>query len=335
MSWDTPHDNGTVRLNMEIGWMSSANAFLQNLGLRNTSWVKIDWGDGGDNESVTIRTTGIESGSSITEMGVWDGSIWTPGVKHNYDNGTYEVTWYSCCRIDDIKNIPDDTSWRGETKVTIGGIHAGNVSPVSAVPPIVQVQDNTKFIYQVSAADANTGDNLHFRWGTYQEFVDNLSNSTFSKPTGMTLSSDGVVEWNVLDNNSAISTVKDDVWLAFIIVEDNSSSGDNKSHIPIDFFFKLADPSNDPPVFTEFPSGTQTVSVDTTKTFTIKSKDDRGVAPTISVLNPPPLINSIWSTTSSSSADNITTFTITFEPDSSMLSSSGLKSYRKGRYVVC
>ncbi len=43
----------------------------------------------------------------------------------------------------------------------------GNTSPVSAVPPIVQVQDNTTFSYQVSATDAN-GDNLTYRWGTYK-----------------------------------------------------------------------------------------------------------------------------------------------------------------------
>ena len=46
----------------------------------------------------------------------------------------------------------------------------------------------------------------------------------------------------------------------------------------------------------QFPTGTQTVSVGSTKTFTIKSKDDSGVAPTITVMNPPSDNSSIWST---------------------------------------
>jgi len=100
------------------------------------------------------------------------------------------------------------------------------------------------------------------------------------------------------------------------------NNGSVKSYIPIDFFVKIASASNDPPAFTKFPTGTRTVSVGTTKTIKIKSTDDSGVAPTISVLNPPSDNSSIWSTTTSASGGE-TTFIMSFTPDSSM----GNKSY--------
>jgi len=221
--------------------------------------------------------------------------------------------------------MADDSSWRLETKVNIGGSYASNASPVSAVPPIVQIQDNTTFNYQVVATDANS-DPLGYRWGTYKEFVDNTSNTTYSHPTGMTLSTSGLVTWNVQDSGGQATSVND-MWLSFIMAEDlDNVSGDNKSYIPLDFFFKIASASNDPPAIIGIDNTTQTVSIATTNTFTFTSTDDSGVAPTISVLNPPSDISSIWSTSSSTSVvngDNTTTFTITFTPPCTF----GNKSY--------
>jgi hypothetical protein len=155
--------------------------------------------------------------------------------------------------------------------------------------------------------------------------------NTFTKPTGMRLSTAGLIEWDVRDNNSGLSTTTDDLWNAAIMVEDRLDNGTAKSYIPIDFFFKVTDPANYPPSFTEFPTGTQTVSVDSTKIFTIKSTDDSGVAPTISVLNPPSDNNSVWDNTTSNAmvnGDNVTTFTITFRPDSSMGDTSKVVNIR-------
>ena len=172
-------------------------------------------------------------------------------------------------------------------------------------------------MYQVVATDAN-GDNLTYRWGTWAEFVG--GSGTYAKPTGMTLSTSGLVEWNVQD--SVLSSSAGDLWTAFVMVHDLDSSGDNKSHIPIDFFFEIASASNDPPAFQGFPSRTQTVSVGSTKTITFTSTDDSGVAPTVSVLNPPSDNSSIWDNTTSTSG-GVTTFSINFTPDSSR----GNKSY--------
>ncbi|HIB94225.1 MAG TPA: hypothetical protein EYO60_08020, partial [Candidatus Lambdaproteobacteria bacterium] len=336
MSWSLDNST-TIRLKLEAGYVTSSASFLGTVGdtITASNWVVIDWGDG-NSETVTLRTTSIDptAGSSLAEIGDNSTGTWRPGVAHTYaDNGTYVVVWKKNARVGSIKNIPSSSNkwWRAETKVTIGGIHAGNVSPISAVPPVIKIQDNTSFTYQVSATDANSGDNLHYRWGTYKEFIDNTSNATYSKPTGMTLSTTGYIEWDVRDNVTCdasseysgcindVSNDVNDIWSAFIMVEDNGSSGDNKSYIPIDFFFKMACAACAPPPFTDFPTGTQTVSVGSTKTFTIKSKDDGTAAPTISVMGPCSDNSSVWSTTSSNSMvgeDNITTFTINFAPNS-------------------
>ncbi|HIB94240.1 MAG TPA: hypothetical protein EYO60_08105, partial [Candidatus Lambdaproteobacteria bacterium] len=254
-------------------------------------------------------------------MGDYASSTWTTGVTHDYDNGTYLVYWDSYARAS-VANKEDGYSsngtggnsnrWRNETMVRIGGDYIGNVSPVSAVPPIVKVQDNTTFTYQVSATDAN-GDNLTYRWGQLNEFFKRDgtgSTDNFTMPTGMTLSPSGLIEWDVRDNVTCSGCTNNDVvdnttgnnlWVAVIMVEDRLDNGTAKSYIPIDFFFQITEASNDPPSFTVFPTGTQTVSVGSTKTFTIKSTDDSGVAPTVSVLNPPSDNSSIWSTSSSTS----------------------------------
>ena len=151
---------------------------------------------------------------------------------------------------------------------------------------VVKVQDNKTFSYQLVANDAD-GDSLNFRWGTRAEFFAKTPEGTASfldgsylKPTGMTLSSSGLVSWDVrdtvLDNGSV-----DSRWIAVMMVQDLDSSGNIKSYIPLDFVFKIADPDNDPPEIFGLPTTTQTVRIGTTKTFTLTSTDDRGVAPTV------------------------------------------------------
>jgi len=348
--WSANHDHFRVSTDYTtaktiLGTLIYGDGFWNDghIGSIKADYYQIVWGDGTTNDNmshkiisrdnVTIRTYSSASDnceannnnnkicidSTISEVGVYSSSVWTTGLTHTYpDNGTteYVVYWTS----QDRASVENDNGndWRNETKVNIGGAYDNNTSPVSAVPPVIQVQDNTTFTYQVSATDANS-DNLTYRWGTKAEFFN--GSGAFVMPTGMTLSSTGLIEWNVLDSNSAITTVEDDLWVSVIMVEDRHDNGSVKSYVPVDFFFKITDASNAPADFTQFPSGTQTVSVGNTKTFTIKSTDGSPVAPTITVLNPPSDNNSIWITSSSTSmvgGDNTTTFSITFAPDSSM-----------------
>ncbi len=343
LSWDLV-DNDTIRLKGAIGWNAGHVSWNEISDYGETSlstfvgsvrdYLDVTWGGGSPTSSdmhhkVLSRSGSTTSDSVITQMGTYS-SGWTEGLTHDYDNGTHIIYWGSSSRT----SVHSDQSgnggtWRNETMVRIGGDFVGNVSPVSAVPDTVRVQDNKTFSYQVSATDAN-GDNLTYRWGLMQEFfVANGTGNTdnFTMPTGMTLSSSGLIEWDVRDNNSALSTTTDDLWNAVIMVEDRLDNGTAKSRIPIDFFFKVTDPTNAAAEFTVFPTGTQTIFSGSTKTITIKSTDDSGTAPTITVLNPPSDNSSIWSTSSSTSGGE-TTFTITFAPDSSMEDTSYVVNIR-------
>ena len=208
MSWEIISDNGThitIRLKMQNGWTANHGHFRSSsssdynglwvsgyIGSIKNNYITINWNDS-TTSAVDIRilsrdnTTGTASSncahddnqslakctdSTISEMGEYASSTWTTGVTHTYpDNGTteYVVNWGSTARRPTENYPAADVEWRNETKVNIGGPYDGNSSPVSAVPPIVQVQDNKIFNYQLVATDAD-GDNLNYSWGQLNEF---------------------------------------------------------------------------------------------------------------------------------------------------------------------
>ena len=178
MSWELV-DNDTIRLKMENGWKAthgnwSAQADYQEYW--NSGYVgsvrrsySVTWSGGSPSTNamhhkVKSRDSSSAVNSTITEMGTYD-SGWIAGITHDYDNGSYVIYWGASSRT----SVHSDQSanggtWRNQTLVRIGGDYIGNVSPVSAVPDTVSVQDNQTFTYQVNATDAN-GDNLTYRWG--------------------------------------------------------------------------------------------------------------------------------------------------------------------------
>jgi len=334
MSWEPIDDNGTIRLKMQNGWTADHSAFNNSsdynglwvsgfIGSIKNNYVTINWGDG-DTDAVDFKVLSRDNSTNdtITEMGDNSSSSWTVGLTHQYSStGTYIVYWGSTSR-ETTENMGSSKPWLNKTTITpyFSSSNTTNTSPVSAVPPRVQVQDNAIFNYQLVATDANN-DSLNFRWGTYAEFF--ASSGTYTKPTGMTLSSSGLVTWDVRDSVLCSGCSQDDVndendlWVAVMMVEDLFDNGSVKSYIPVDFFFRTASASNDPPAIIGIPNSTQTVSIGNTKTYTFTATDDSGVAPTLSVLNPPSDNSSIWSTSASTSGGT-TTFTISFTPISSM-----------------
>jgi len=344
MSWEIISDNGThktIRLKMENGWTANHGGFNgANSTTYNGLWVsgyvgsiknnyqRIYWGDGtytNPKVDFKIKSRDTTTNDTISIMGDYSSSTWTDGVTHSYsDNGTYVVYWGGSER--EATQNSNGLNWRNATTVTITIGGDNNTSPVSAVPSIVQIQDNTTFTYQLNSTDAD-GDNLTYRWGTRAEFFTSFSgggtssnvSGNYTEPTGMTLSSSGLVNWDVRDSvlSDGDGGEEDDRWGAVIMVEDRLDNGSVKSYIPLDFVFKIASASNAPASLGGIPTGTQTVSVGNTKTFTITSTDDSGVAPTITVLNPPSDNSSIWDNTTSTSGGT-TTFRIDFTPDSSM-----------------
>jgi len=232
MSWEPISDNGThvtIRLKTENGWTANHSSFrFTSVGTIKNNFIKIYWGDG-SNTYVDIKILSRDEGTNdtISEMGDYTSSTWTSGVTHTYSSdGDYVVYWTDGSR-ESVENS-NGGAWRNETKVNIGGPYDNNTSPVSAVPPVVQVQDNKTFTYQVSATDANS-DNLTYRWGTKAEFFN--GSVSFVMPTGMTLSSSGLVSWDVRDSvlcsgcsQNDVNDV-DDLWVAVIMVEDRHDNG--------------------------------------------------------------------------------------------------------------
>ena len=96
---------------------------------------------------------------------------------------------------------------------------------------------------------------------------------------------------HVLDDHAPIvmkliTHQSNSLWVAVIMVEDRLDNGTAKSYIPIDFFFKVTSAEMQRLHLPKFPR-LSTVSVGSKKIFTIKSTDDSGVAPTISIVNEP------------------------------------------------
>jgi len=330
---------------MQNGWTANHSDFRSSndytglwvpgyVGSIKNNYYTVDWGDSTSASNMDHKilsrdnTTPSESNSdcssncidsTISEMGEYSSGTWTTGLTHTYpDNNTYIISWGATARSGVENDNGDD--WRNKTQVILGGAYDGNKSPVSAVPPIVQVQDNTIFNYQLVTTDGDE-DSLSYRWGTKAEFFNSSGN--FIEPTGMTLSSSGLVTWDtrdtVLCSGCPQNDVNDegDLWVAVVMVEDKLDNGSVKSYVPIDFFFKTACAECEPPSIIGIPSTTQTVTIGDNKTFTFTATAISGVAPTLSVLNPPSDNRSIWSTSSSSSGGT-TTFSISFAPVSSM-----------------
>jgi len=277
--------------------------------------------------------------STLSEMGIYDSSAWTSGATHSFpDNGTteYIIYWGDYARTSTNNNANTNRccggEWRNQTKVNIGGPYDGNKSPVSAVPSVVQVQDNNTFTYQLYTTDAD-GDTLNYRLGKLNEFFldpdpgtgsTSQSDDNFSLPPGMTINSSGLIEWDIRDTTTSsggawtVDNATDgSLWTAVVMVEDLHDNGSVKSYVPVDFFFKLACAECEPPRIIGIPNNTQTVSIGDNKTFTFTATAISGVAPILSVLNPPTDNSTIWSTSSSFSGGT-TTFSISFAPVSSM-----------------
>ena len=246
MSWEEPWDNRTIRLNMEIGWTvphtwGGIPTTVGGINTASNSKIKIFWGDG-TSDVVTYKVTAIDTNTNdaVSEMGDNSTGTWIAGALHTYpDNGTeeYVVYWGSGSRL--ASHNMGTGSWSHKTKINIGGTYSSNVSPVSKVPPVVQVQDNTSdFKYQLLATDAND-DSLGYRWGTKAEFYSGVASNgvwtdasgSYYKPFGMTLSTSGLVTWDVSDSVVDNGTLNS-LWVAVMMVEDlDSSSGDNKSYM--------------------------------------------------------------------------------------------------------
>jgi hypothetical protein len=137
-----------------------------------------NFGDGGS-QSLDIEVTSV----NVTDD--WFNGIAT--LKHKYvNNGTYTANWQLCCRISSLLNGNNDQNAINQSVVQVGN---GNNSPISAVPPFINFNQNSLTNYQLPGFDP---DNHTFTYSITPTAGSGLP-TTF--PPGLTLSPSGLISW--------------------------------------------------------------------------------------------------------------------------------------------
>ena len=107
MSWETPSDNGTIRLQMGNGWTANHGSFNAEgdydywtgdyVGSMIHNMIRIYWGDGSNTQvDLKIISRDEDTNDTISEMGDYTSSTWTSGATHTYSSdGDYVVYWGS------------------------------------------------------------------------------------------------------------------------------------------------------------------------------------------------------------------------------------------------
>ena len=114
-------------------------------------------------------------------------------VKHKYvAAATYTAYYSSCCRIGTLQNNAG-SSYQFQSVVQVGG--ANNNSPVCTSTPIINVSSGqAATTFQLAAADPD-GQAISYRFSTSSE------NASNSQPTGMSVSTTGLVTFNTIGKN--------------------------------------------------------------------------------------------------------------------------------------
>jgi hypothetical protein len=248
-----------------------------------TGDTPFDFGDGTTGVNpVQFRVLSLNTvGGYFVAEAVHDvgGGTFAEGLIHTYAApGDYTAFSESGDRISTLRNDADGL-YRTETIVNVG---SGNRPPVSSLPPIVQVADNTTATFQVPAADPN-GDALNYRLATSTEAS---GGSGYTQPPGLTISPSGLVTWDIHDN--VVSTNPGDLWTAQVEVEDLDTTGHVKSKIALDFILQVVTSVSAPPEFDIVPNAPIDVQPAQSMSFVVQASDS-DLTKTVSVqaLNPP------------------------------------------------
>jgi len=203
--------------------------------------------------------------------------VFEEGLVHTYSSaGNFTAFLETGARIGQLMNNASG-SYRIATAVNLD---AENASPVSSLPPIVQIGDDAIATFQIPAVDVD-GDSLNFRLATSQEAA---GGGGYAHPPGLSVSPSGLVTWDVRD--SVLSTSSGDLWTTQIIVEALDQASHVKSQIPLDFLLQIV--AGAPPVFDRAPTTPIRLVSNQPITFTIQASDpDSTDTVSIDRLNPP------------------------------------------------
>ncbi len=289
LSWEPDAQANTIDFRFQQAWRLSF--FSSDISKVGDVTIKageqnqiLNYGDGGS-DKIALKAISINSAEDyfFAEAGTSPdgGKTFVPGFKHTYSKAG-DITAYleaiGSARIDTLQNNPGG-GFRIETLVNVG---SGNASPVSALPPVIQVVDNTVTSFQIPAIDPN-GDALNYRLSTSAE----ACSFGFVQPTGFSISPSGLVTWDIRDTGGT-ATKPGDLWTSQVMVEDLDSTGAVKSKVPLDFVLQVT-ASNNPPVVTTNPAGPFFAVVGQPLTFTVTATDadKNDSVVTLQPLNPP------------------------------------------------
>ncbi|MPY23698.1 Ig-like domain-containing protein [Shewanella sp. YLB-07] len=338
-------ESGKVRLKVQIGYTLDhyimtklVNSSVGTVNCQMNYLAGFSWGDGQGQANICVQLLSKDSATNdaLVEVVSIGSNGYEPGLVHKYQaDGDYILSWNSYARSPAMSQ--NNSYWRAEATTSVVNGEITNASPVTAVSALVYVRDDHPFTMQISGVDQN-GDKIRYRWGKKKEFYSGNSNVEVEKPTGMQLSPEGLITWDLAGDlangdlitytdNANPSTVTSNRWQAAIVLEDLDINGVVKSKAPLDFVFIISDPDNASPGFNPGPeiTATQYIQLHQTTTFTITATDvdengDPDV-PTISVLNPPSTDPAIWSTSiiSQDSVTGTSVIEVTFIPSDDML----------------
>lgn len=240
LSWE-PTIGNTVQFRGDQAWRASA---FGNPSVGNTvsNGDQLFFGDG-SSETIWLKVSSVNTNndSFVASVVRQNGTA----IDHAYrSSGTYTAFFTGCCRISTLQNGRDG-NYRNEVIVTPG---TGNFPPISSLAPIVQVPDNGIFSLPIPAVDQNS-DTIRYRLATTSE-------SQVLQPTGLQVSSTGVLTWDVRDTVLP-SVGQGQLWTAQVMMEDLSPTGAVKSKVPLDFILQIVAPAaqNAAPIVSFNPAG--------------------------------------------------------------------------------
>lgn len=213
---------------------------------------------------------------TITSVNALENSfVGTATLTHTYATaGNKTAFMTNAARISTTAGLKNngDGNFRTETLVNVGAAptnpFSGNHSPVSSLPPIVQVQDNQIWTFQLPAVDPD-GDPLTYRLATALEAA---SGGPYVHPGNFSISTSGLITWDVR-NVGGLATVSGDLWTTQIEVEDHTVGGGVMSKIPVDFLLQIIADTNDLPVVNAVPPGPFAPIAGTPLSFTVNAAD--------------------------------------------------------------
>jgi hypothetical protein len=197
----------------------------------------LNFGDG-STSPLYIRVTQVNTTNDVLVGEIGSGTTpatFQPGIPHTYaTTGNFTAFFDTSARLTTLKNNNGGTI-RMETTVNIG---TSNAPPQTQFPSGIQVEDNTLSTVQIQATDPN-GDTLRYRLATNAE-------SKSTEPPSFSVSSTGLITFDVRDSNSAIATVPGDKWNGQIIIEDLDALNNVKSKISLDLTIVVSGPNQAP-----------------------------------------------------------------------------------------